>query len=82
MTKKDRLVTAGEDASDEEVLKLMHKHRIEKVLVTNVGSQLRGPITVEDIQKSRATTPAAKAQAERLSVCGVVGAGGVTYARH
>src|SRR5690606_8564155 len=51
MTKKDRLVTVGEGASDEEVLRLLHKHRIEKVLVVNGDYALRGLITVKDIQK-------------------------------
>jgi IMP dehydrogenase len=53
MTKKDKLVTVGEGASDEEVLRLMHKHRIEKVLVADEGFRLKGLITVKDIQKAR-----------------------------
>ena len=66
MTKKDKLVTVSEGASDEEVLALMHKFRIEKVLVVNDAFQLRGLITVKDIQKARDNPNAAKDVAERL----------------
>lgn len=51
MTKKDRLVTVREGASDDEVLDLLHRHRIEKVLVVNDEFTLRGLITVKDFQK-------------------------------
>ena len=81
MTKKDRLVTVGENASEEEVIALLHKHRIEKVLVVNDGFQLRGLITVKDIQKARDNPHAAKDQAERLRVGAAVGVGGDTEAR-
>jgi IMP dehydrogenase len=81
MTKRDRLVTVGEGASDEEVLALMHKHRIEKVLVVNGDFQLRGLITVKDIQKARDNPNAAKDQAERLRVGAAVGVSGDTEAR-
>lgn len=81
MTKKDRLVTVGENASDEEVIALLHKHRIEKVLVVNDGFELRGLITVKDIQKARDNPHAAKDQAERLRVGAAVGVGGDTEAR-
>ena len=53
MTPKEKLVTVQEGASKEEVLSLLHKHRIERVLVVNDNFQLRGMITVKDIQKSR-----------------------------
>ena len=52
MTAKQNLVTVQEDASQDEVLDLLHKHRIEKVLVVNDDFELRGLITVKDIQKS------------------------------
>ena len=81
MTKRDRLVTVGEGASDEEVLALMHKHRIEKVLVVNGDFQLRGLITVKDIQKARDNPNAAKDHAERLRVGAAVGVAGDTEAR-
>jgi len=81
MTKRDRLVTVREGADDEEVLQLLHKHRIEKVLVVNDGFELRGLITVKDIQKKTDNPNAAKDSAERLLVGAAVGAGGDTEAR-
>jgi IMP dehydrogenase len=81
MTKKDRLVTVKEGASDEEVLALLHKHRIEKVLVVNDGFQLRGLITVKDIQKARDNPDAAKDSEEQLLVGAAVGVAGDTEAR-
>ncbi|AWV07307.1 IMP dehydrogenase [Marilutibacter maris] len=81
MTKQDRLVTVAEGASDEEVLELLHKHRIEKVLVVNDGFQLRGLITVKDIQKKRDNPNAAYDSSERLLVGAAVGVGGDTEAR-
>jgi IMP dehydrogenase len=53
MTPKQRLVTVREGASQDEVIALLHKHRIEKVLVVNDKFELRGMITVKDIQKSK-----------------------------
>src|SRR5579862_2192486 len=53
MTRKERLVTVKEGASEDEVLALLHKHRIEKVLVVDDAFRLRGLITVKDIQKAR-----------------------------
>jgi IMP dehydrogenase len=81
MTKKDKLVTVSEGASDEEVLALMHKFRIEKVLVVNDAFQLRGLITVKDIQKARDNPNAAKDSSEQLLVGAAVGVGGDTEAR-
>ena len=81
MTKKDRLVTVREGASDDEVLALMHKHRIEKVLVVDDGFALRGLITVKDIQKARDNPDAAKDSSERLLAGAAVGVGGDTEAR-
>ena len=52
MTPKDKLVTVKEGAERQEVLSLLHKHRIEKVLVVNDAFELTGLITVKDIQKS------------------------------
>ena len=68
MTKQDRLVTVREGASDDDVLQLMHTHRIEKVLVVNEQFKLRGLVTVKDIQKARDNPYAAKDSAERLVV--------------
>ena len=81
MTKKDRLVTVGEGASDEEVLKLLHRNRIEKVLVVNGDYALRGLITVKDIQKKSDNPNAAKDAATRLLVGAAVGVGGDTERR-
>ena len=52
MTPKDRLVTVRENTPREDVLQLFHKHRIEKVLVVGNGDELKGLITVKDIQKA------------------------------
>ncbi len=81
MTKKDRLVTVKEGTTDQEVLQLLHKHRIEKVLVVNDGFELRGLITVKDIQKKTDNPNAAKDIASRLMVGAAVGVGGDTEQR-
>jgi len=81
MTKKDRLVTVHEGAADDEVLRLLHKHRIEKVLVVNDDYALRGLITVKDIQKKTDNPNAAKDSASRLLVGAAVGVGGDTEQR-
>jgi IMP dehydrogenase len=81
MTKKDKLVTVREGATDDEVLDLLHRHRIEKVLVVNDGFELRGLITVKDIQKKRDNPNAAYDASERLLVGAAVGVGGDTEAR-
>jgi IMP dehydrogenase len=65
MTRQEKLVTVREGASQDDVLLLLHKHRIEKVLVVNDDFQLRGLITVKDIQKARDNPHAAKDQQER-----------------
>jgi IMP dehydrogenase len=81
MTREDRLITVREGASQEEVLELLHRNRIEKVLVVNDGFQLRGLITVKDIQKARDNPNAAKDSHERLVVGAAVGVGGDTERR-
>ena len=53
MTPKDKLVTVKEGADLDEVKELLHRHRIEKVLVVNDQFQLRGLITVKDIQRAK-----------------------------
>jgi len=75
MTPKDRLVTVTEGASKEEVIGLLHKHRIEKVLVINGNFELRGMITVKDIQKSKDYPNACKDEQGRLRVGAAVGTG-------
>ncbi|MDH3900316.1 MAG: IMP dehydrogenase [Gammaproteobacteria bacterium] len=81
MTPKDRLVTVKEGASREEVLALLHKHRIERVLVINDDFKLRGMITVKDIQKSTDYPNACKDEHSRLRVGAAVGTGENTEAR-
>jgi IMP dehydrogenase len=81
MTRKDKLVTVREGASDEEVLDLLHRHRIEKVLVVNDGFELRGLITVKDIQKKLDNPNAAYDASERLLAGAAVGVGGDTEQR-
>src|SRR3546814_5353696 len=81
MTRKERLVTVREGASEEEVLQLLHKHRIEKVLVVNDGFELRGLITVKDIQKAHDNHDDAKDASESLLVGAAVGVGGDTEKR-
>jgi IMP dehydrogenase len=81
MTGKEFLVTVTENASQDEVLQLLHRHRIEKVLVVNDDFELRGLITVKDIQKSSDFPNAAKDSRERLLVAAAVGVGGDTEDR-
>jgi IMP dehydrogenase len=81
MTAKEDLVTVNEDASQDEVLGLLHRHRIEKVLVVNDNFELRGLITVKDIQKSSDFPNAAKDSQERLLVAAAVGVAGDTEDR-
>jgi len=81
MTGKQDLVTVNENASQDEVLELLHRHRIEKVLVVNDNFGLRGLITVKDIQKSSDFPNAAKDSRERLLVAAAVGVGGDTEER-
>ncbi|KAF1691092.1 IMP dehydrogenase [Pseudoxanthomonas koreensis] len=81
MTRKDKLVTVGEGASDEEVLRLLHRNRIEKVLVVNDDYALRGLITVKDIEKKSDNPNAAKDSSSRLLVGAAVGVAGDTEQR-
>ncbi len=81
MTPKDKLVTVQEGAPREEVLSLLHKHRIERVLVVNGNFQLRGMITVKDIQKSTDFPLACKDNEGRLRVGAAVGTGAGTEER-
>ncbi|MGB1581989.1 MAG: IMP dehydrogenase, partial [Nevskiales bacterium] len=81
MTPKERLVTVREGADKDEVISLLHKHRIEKVLVVNANFQLRGMITVKDIQKSTDNPMASKDEAGQLLAGAAVGTGGGTEDR-
>jgi IMP dehydrogenase len=75
MTPKDRLVTVREGADKTEIIEKLHAHRIEKLLVVNGGFQLRGLITVKDIQKASEYPDACKDDQERLRVGGAVSTG-------
>lgn len=81
MTPKERLVTVREGAEREEIQALLHKHRIEKLLVVGEQFQLRGLITVKDIQKSKDYPNACKDEQGRLRVGAAVGVGSGTEAR-
>ncbi|MHB9100490.1 MAG: IMP dehydrogenase [Sulfuricella sp.] len=81
MTPRDRLITVKEGASREEALALMHKYRLERVLVINDDFELRGLITVKDIQKSTEHPLACKDNQGRLRVGAAVGVGEGTEER-
>jgi IMP dehydrogenase len=81
MTPKERLITVTEGASKTEIQQLLHKHRIEKVLVVNDDFKLRGLITVKDIQKSTDFPNASKDDQERLRVGAAIGVGHGTAQR-
>ena len=75
MTPRERLVTVREGAKREEAMQLMHKHRLERVLVINKNFELRGLITVKDILKSSEHPNAAKDRLGRLRIGAAVGVG-------
>lgn len=75
MTPKDRLVTVQEDFNLDEVKELLHRHRIEKLLVVNGNSELKGLITLKDIRKSEDYPNACKDELGRLRVAAAVGTG-------
>jgi len=81
MTPREKLVTVSEGASKDEVISLLHKHRIERVLVINGEFKLRGMITVKDIQKSTDFPNACKDELGRLRVGAAAGTGGNTEER-
>ncbi|MBF4987617.1 MULTISPECIES: IMP dehydrogenase [unclassified Methylophilus] len=75
MTPQDRLVTVREGASREEIMGLLHKHRLERLLVVGQNYELKGLITVKDIQKSHDHPLACKDEKGRLRVAAAVGVG-------
>jgi IMP dehydrogenase len=81
MTPKKRLVTVAEGAAKEEVVALLHQHRIEKVLVIDDDFKLRGMITVKDIQKADEFPNSCKDTDQRLRVGAAVGTGPGTHER-
>ena len=81
MTPRERLVTVGEGAGTEEIISLLHRHRIEKVLVVNDRFELKGMVTVKDIHKAREFPNSCKDEDERLRVGAAVGVGPGTSER-
>ena len=78
MTPLDRLVTVGEGAEKSEVIELLHRHRIERVLVVNEAGEMKGMITVKDITKSSVHPFACTDEWDRLRVGAAVGTGAET----
>ena len=81
MTPKEKLITVKADEKKEEVLKLLHHHRIEKVLVVDDDFKLKGMITAKDFQKASDFPLAAKDQNGALLVGAAVGVGEESYSR-
>ncbi len=75
MTPKEKLVTVKEGADEEEVLGLLHQHRIEKVLVVNDTFELKGMVTAKDFQKATDFPLASKDGNGALLVGAAVGVG-------
>jgi len=73
MTPRERLVTVKEGADKDEIMRLLHQHRLERLLVIDKNDTLKGLITVKDIQKSSDHPNACKDQDERLRVGAAVG---------
>jgi IMP dehydrogenase len=81
MTRKDDLVTVKEGADSDQVLELMHEHRIEKILVVDDAFRLTGLITVKDFQKAESKPNACKDELGRLRVGAAVSVGAGTDER-
>lgn len=81
MTPKDRLVTVKEKVKRDEVLELLHEHRLERLLVVNDDFKLKGMITVKDMEKSSEHPYASKDSNGRLRVGAAVGTGPETFDR-
>ncbi len=81
MTPREKLVTVREGASREEAMALMHRHRLERVLVVNKRFELRGLVTVKDILKSTEHPNACKDSQGRLRVGAAIGVGEGTEER-
>lgn len=81
MTGKERLVTVKEGTNRETIRQLLHKHRIEKLLIVNDDFHLRGLITVKDIQKAKENPFACKDSYEQLRVGAAIGVGADTDER-
>ncbi len=75
MVPKNRLITVKEGTTREEAMALLHKHRLERVLVVNDDFELRGLITVKDITKTSEHPDACKDEQGRLRVGAAIGVG-------
>ncbi|MGE3319640.1 MAG: IMP dehydrogenase [Candidatus Berkiella sp.] len=75
MTPKERLVTVPEGTEINQVVPLFREHRLEKILMVNDRFQLRGLITVKDLQKAKDKPLACKDELGRLCVGAAVGTG-------
>ncbi|MEK7747651.1 MAG: IMP dehydrogenase [Nitrospirota bacterium] len=73
---KDKLITAPEGTTLEEAQKILHKNRIEKLLVVSGNFELKGLITIKDIKKKIQYPHACKDTIGRLRVGGAIGVGG------
>jgi IMP dehydrogenase len=78
---KDRLVTVRESVSQQEAKRLLHQHRIEKLLVVDRDYRCVGLITVKDIEKAVANPNACKDEQGRLRVAAATSVGEAGYAR-
>jgi IMP dehydrogenase len=81
MTPQRKLITVREGASREEAIALMHKHRLERVLVVDTEFQLQGLVTVKDVLKESAHPNACKDAHGKLRVGAAVGVGEGTEER-
>ena len=81
MTARDKLITVKENPDEEEVMTLLHRHRIEKVLVVDDDFRLRGMITAKDFQKATDYPLASKDERGALRVGAAIGTGGDTAER-
>jgi len=81
MTPRQRLITVKEGVGSEDAKRLLHQHRLERVLVVNENFELRGLITVKDILKSSEHPNASKDPLGRLRVGAAVGVGEGTEER-
>jgi IMP dehydrogenase len=68
MTPADRLITAKDGCSREEIVELMHRHRVEKILIVDSDFHLRGLVTAKDILSSRENPNACRDSSGRLRV--------------
>lgn len=81
MTPKERLITVQENACQSDIIALLHKHRIEKIIVVNDNYELRGLVTVKDIQKAKEKPYASKDALGRLQVGAAIGTDLKSYER-